>query len=258
LEHAAPGRAFLGMGIGNSVMAGVGRRPATLREMAEAVDFVRRLTAGEAIDVGGAPVTVRGGGKRIPIMIAGSGPRSLRLAGAIADWVFVTIGSAPDMVGDALGWVRKGAKEAGRDEAEVKTWVFLPGSIALDRAQARAEARPAAVGVATYILRGDAAAKRIPPDVHARYDQFMRRYSYTQHLTPGVSSNFAIAEELGLSDYFIDRCTISGTPEDVRQAMARLREVGVERFCFSFTASPDLGRTLRLFAEQVMPEFRGG
>lgn len=256
LERLAPGRVFLGIGTGNSVMAGVGVKPAKLDTLRDAVRLIRGLTSGETVPTLGVPLRVWGGGPKVPIMIAGSGPRTLRLAGAVADWAFVTVGTDPLVVRDALGWVREGAIGAGRDPSSVQCWVFLPGSIASDRSQARDEVKTAAIGVSTYILRGDSEAKRIPLDVREKFAELMRGYSYAEHLTPGRSANYELADRLGLAEYLIDHCTISGTPGDCQEAIGRLQQVGVERFCFSFTASPNLTRYVRLFADEVVPEFR--
>ena len=257
LDRLSGGRAFLGLGTGNSVMAGVGRKSATLETLADAVRLVRALTAGEPVEVGGAPIKVWGAGRRIPIAIAGSGPKILRLTGAIADWAFITLGSDPEVVCDALGWVREGAIAAGRDPNAVQPWVFLPAAIALDRDQARAEVVRSAIGAAAYVLRGDVEAKRIPPEVRPKINELVRSYHYGTHLTPGSSPNMELADRLGLTDYLVDHCSIHGDPDDCIAKLARLRAVGAERFCFSFSAAPDLERYVRLFGEHVLPAVRG-
>src|SRR5262245_7534787 len=80
LEHLAPGRSFLGLGTGNSGVRHAGASPATLDTVAQAVETTRRLLQGGAVEMAGVPTTVKGGGVRVPILLAGSGPKMLRLA----------------------------------------------------------------------------------------------------------------------------------------------------------------------------------
>src|SRR5207248_15755 len=117
LERLAPSRSFLGLGTGNSGVRHAGAGPATLKTLAGAVELARRLLTGEALEVDGATLSVRHEGSPVPILMAGSGPNSLRLAGRMADVVFIALGAAPEFVAEGLRWAREGAEAAGRDPA---------------------------------------------------------------------------------------------------------------------------------------------
>jgi 5,10-methylenetetrahydromethanopterin reductase len=201
-------------------------------------------------------MVVHGAGVRVPILVAGSGPRSLRTAGRIADAVFVNLGFAPELLADGLRWVREGAEAAGRDPAAIETWAFGIGAIAPTREQARDEAIGPAIAIAAYVLRGDPATKRIPPAVAEKVARLLRDYQYGEHLTPGHTCNYHLALELGISDYLLERFTIAGTAEDCKAHIAAVRDAGIDRVCFSFTGSPDIARYVRSFGEEVLPEFR--
>jgi alkanesulfonate monooxygenase SsuD/methylene tetrahydromethanopterin reductase-like flavin-dependent oxidoreductase (luciferase family) len=54
-----------------------------------------------------------------PVWIAGYGPKVLSLAGRIADGVILQFAD-PDLIEWCLGFVRQGAKEAGRDPSAVE------------------------------------------------------------------------------------------------------------------------------------------
>ncbi len=257
LEQLAPGRSFLGLGTGNSGVRHAGAAPATLATLATTVQQCRRLLAGEAVEADGVSMTVKGGGRPVPILMAGSGPKTLRLAGRIADIVWVNVGVTPEVVADGLRWVREGAEEAGRDPSEVESWAFGIGAVREDGAQAVDEATGAAVAVAAYILRGDPEAKRIPPEVQGKFEQLLREYQYGEHLSPGRTSNYLLADRLGIADYLLERFTIAGTPDDCRRRIEALREIGVENLCFSISASPDVPAYVRLFGERVLPALAG-
>ena len=256
LAKLAPGRAFLGLGIGNSGVRHAAAPPATLKTLESTVATVRELLAGGAVQASGTRMVVHGGGARMPILLAGSGPQSLRLAGRIADAVFINLGFTPEVLADGLRWVREGAEAAGRDPAAIETWAFGIGAIAATREQALDEAIGPAIAIGAYILRGDPATKRIPPAVADKVGELLREYEFGEHLTPGHTSNYRLALKLGISDYLLERFAIAGTAQDCRARIAAVREAGIDNLCLSFTASPDLARYVKSFGEEVLPAFR--
>jgi 5,10-methylenetetrahydromethanopterin reductase len=58
----------------------------------------------------------------MPTYLAASGPRTLRLAGQIADGTAIRTGLTPEIVRDSIAQVHAGAREAGRDPAEIDLW----------------------------------------------------------------------------------------------------------------------------------------
>ena len=256
LEQLAPGRSFLGLGTGNSGVRHAGAGPATLETLARTVQTARALLLGEGAERDGVAMTVMGAGRRVPIHLAGSGPKSLRLAGQIADAVWINVGVTPEVVQDGMRWVREGAEAAGRDPGGIETWAFAVGAVRDDRARALDEVKGAAVAIAAYTLPGDAGAKRIPPAVQGKVAQLLREYRYGEHLTPGRTANYHLADRLGLADYLLERFAIAGSPEDCRLKLARLRDCGVRNVCLSLSAAPDLPAYVRGFGERVLPALR--
>ncbi len=255
LDQLAPGRAFLGVGTGNSGVHQAGIRPATLAELAEAMDVIRRLLNGEAVESGGARMTIKTSGRRVPILLAASGPKSLRMGGRLADIVLMNIGVSPEIVTDGFRWIREGAEAAGRDPDSIEVWVEAPLSIALEREQAIDRAINTAAGIASYTLQGDRTAKRIPPAVQEKADEFLRGYRYSEHMTPGRTGNYELVQQLGLADFLVDRFTVAGAPEDCRRKLEALRAIGVRQVHFSISASPDREASVRLLGESVIPAF---
>ena len=256
-ERLAPGRTFLGLGTGYSGVAHAGAQPASLAKLAETVRITRRLLAGEAAEADGARLAIKVGGAPVPILLAASGPRILRLAGEIADVALFNLGATPGTVSEALRFIAEGAEAAGRDPAEIESWLYTPAAIATDGAQARDEVRNAAVSSAAFTLRRNPAAKGIPPGLEDKIDQLIREYQFGEHLSPGHSSNYHLAERLGLVDYVLERFSLAGTPEECCRKIESLRSVGLENVCFNLSASPDLPAALRLYGEMVLPAFVG-
>jgi 5,10-methylenetetrahydromethanopterin reductase len=232
-----------------------GAPEARLATLETTVRQVRGLLAGESVEVGGATVTMPIGGRPVPILLAASGPKTLRLAGAVADIALFNLGTVPEVLTDALGWIGEGASTAGRTPAEIEPWLFIPAAVSPDRATAIEEVKPATVSSGTYVLRGDLAAKRVPPDVEARLGELFREYQFGEHLARGQSANYRLAERLGLTEYLIERFSIAGTPEDCCRTIERLRAVGIANVCFNLGTVNDLSDTLDLFGREVLPAF---
>lgn len=253
VEQVAPGRTFLGIGTGNSGTAHAGAGPATLENLAQTIEVVRRLLAGQEAIWGGAGLTLKIPCAPVPILMAASGPKSLRLAGRIADVVFFNLGARPEDVAEPLALIADGARAAGRDPAAIETWLYTPAAVATDAVRAREEVLPAAVSSAVFILKRDAAAKRVPPELAERIDQLVRGYDYRFHLVPGRSPNVLLCERLGLVEYVSDRFSIAGGPAECRGRLEALAAAGLSNVCFNLSAAPDLPAALRLFGGEVLP-----
>jgi 5,10-methylenetetrahydromethanopterin reductase len=96
LDELSGGRARLGIGAGIAGFENLDiqlRHPATA--VAEAIDTIRPLLAGQTTTVEGKVVTLRGGHllfparADLPIYVAAAGPRMLKTAGSVADGIIV-------------------------------------------------------------------------------------------------------------------------------------------------------------------------
>ena len=257
LEALAPGRSFLGLGTGWSGVRHAGAPEARLADLGSTVRQVRGLLAGEAVEVGGATVSLRIGGRPVPILLAASGPKALRLAGAVADLALFNLGTVPEVLADALGWIGEGASSAGRTPAAIEPWLFIPAAVSPDREAAIEEVKPATVSSGAYVLRGDLAAKRAPPELEAKLGELFREYRFGEHLARGQGANYRLAERLGLTEYLLERFSIAGTPEDCCRKIERLRAAGIANVCFNLGTVNDLAGTLDLFGRAVLPAFAG-
>lgn len=104
LDHASGGRFDLGIGWGSvsAEFATFGIEPAEPKQrvgrMAETLEIVKALWAGETVDYDGEHFTLKGARQapvpvgRIPIVIGGAGPRTMQLVAAHADWWNLHVG----------------------------------------------------------------------------------------------------------------------------------------------------------------------
>jgi alkanesulfonate monooxygenase SsuD/methylene tetrahydromethanopterin reductase-like flavin-dependent oxidoreductase (luciferase family) len=154
LERLHPGRLIAGIGHGvPEWMARIGvRTPSPLALLEETFGAVRTLLAGAELDVDGRAVSIHGlqlvhPPTRVPPLIAGvKGPKSLELAGRIADGTVLAEGSGPAHVVEAHAAAARGG---GTSAHEVSVFVHL--AVDADADAARARVAPAAADAAGFL-----------------------------------------------------------------------------------------------------------
>ena len=125
VDEVAQGRAFLGLGIGDTAVHLAGLHPARVAELESAVRTIRGLLHDEGVDVGARRPARLPHPRPVPIWVAAAGPRSLRAAGRVADGVFIRAGVHPDVLRTAVASIHEGAEGAGRDPAAIRLGLVL-------------------------------------------------------------------------------------------------------------------------------------
>jgi alkanesulfonate monooxygenase SsuD/methylene tetrahydromethanopterin reductase-like flavin-dependent oxidoreductase (luciferase family) len=146
-----PGRVVLGIGRGDSSIRTLGLRPAKVAEMEAVVTKIKSLLAAEELDLDGTRIQIPWAHSRVPVMLGGTGPRTMRLAGALADMVTLEIGVHPAAIGWALEQITAGAEAAGRDVSEIEIVVLCGMWLDDDLAVARGRCRWAPASAANHI-----------------------------------------------------------------------------------------------------------
>ncbi len=253
LDRLAPGRCVLGIGAGHSGTRNLGMGNASLGEIDRGIRHIKTLLRGE-------PATLDGGEAHIPwasnaarVFLAGSGPKTLALAGAVADGAFVNYGITAETMSQSEARVRDGAIAAGRDPGEVETWQIASLDCNTDGAAARDKAGAILAFMAGgYILKArDLNTRSVPEALHAPILELRRRYS----TRPG-DADAKLVDELGLFDYLAGRFAIYGTPEQCLAQLLAAHEAGLRRVMFTVSVASDPAGTVELFGEHVLPKFR--
>ncbi|WP_055535631.1 LLM class flavin-dependent oxidoreductase [Streptomyces graminilatus] len=126
LHRLFPGRAVFGLGHGvQDWMGQVGARVASpLTLLREHLLALRALLDGERLTIDGRYVKLRDVGldwppePGLPLFAGATGPRSLRLAGEVADGTVLHAGTAPDGVRQARKLIEEGRVAAGRTDSD--------------------------------------------------------------------------------------------------------------------------------------------
>ncbi len=125
IQELAPGRFTLGVGSGDSSVKLLDLQPSRLDETRAAIELVRDLMNGEMLEFGPRHSRLKDAHGAVPILIAASGPKTLRLSGEIADAVLTLAGMAPEMLTEIRSQVEQGAIQAGRAFSDVE---FIVGT----------------------------------------------------------------------------------------------------------------------------------
>jgi alkanesulfonate monooxygenase SsuD/methylene tetrahydromethanopterin reductase-like flavin-dependent oxidoreductase (luciferase family) len=143
VHERSDGRLLLGIGTG-----GAGR--GALDELRSYVETVRSLLSGEVDERDGRPVRLSLVLESSPqIWVSALGPRSMRLAGEIADGALLNW-CPPERVAFARARIAEGARTAGRDAATVAIAVYVRSWVGDDQAAGMHALRAAAAEYASY------------------------------------------------------------------------------------------------------------
>jgi len=268
LDELSDGRAEIVFGIGNIAMLeqyGVrwrGTRP--MARLREAHHIMRTFLDQGSIDFegdfysySGVTTAARPVQKHLPLKIGGmGGPKSMELAGEIADGLHTACAYSPEALGYAVEHFQTGAEHGGRNAADLDLGDSLLGAVAPDGEVARRAGRT----LAAFYLPS------MPPAL-------LRRHGIEPDQVAPVNEAFAAGDiEAALAatpDEVVDRIMVAGTPDDwLRWLKETYAPAGLHHALVSFAdpftlkawagveidGLPDLGEQVRLVGEQVLPE----
>jgi 5,10-methylenetetrahydromethanopterin reductase len=145
VDEVSAGRMIMGIGAGDRPLLALGLQPSKLASIEATISAMRQLWSGAHVDLQAPGVTLNDAHLRfparagLPVFISASGPKTLELAGRIADGVILLVGLFPEALDWAVAQVDRGAAAAGRPRPEIA--VFAYGAIDEDEDAALDSAR---------------------------------------------------------------------------------------------------------------------
>lgn len=242
LQEAFPRRLVLGVGLGDSAVETLGRKPARLATFELGVQRIRELLAGRDVALESGTIRLKHAtGDGVPIYVAASGPKMLELAGRVADGVIVLVGVELDRVRRALDVIRVGARGAGRDPDRLDLVLWVPCAVADDGAREAVKAHVARALNRPLPFALDAEEREVAREIRRTYD-------YYAHMDRGASQARVVP------DWLVDRFAIAGTPAECRAAVKRLDGSGIHQLAIVpyGVGGGDRATTLRRFAAAIM------
>jgi len=262
IDELAPGRTLLGWGVGDTAVRLAGLRPARVKELEETTRLMRTLLDGGEVEVGAVRPARLPHHRPVPIWIAAGGPRTLRMAGGVADGVFIRVGTHRANIARSIAAIREGAVEAGRDPAAVRLGAVFHTVLVDDATRAIRMGKSMAAGYYEY-----SPVLFEPPGL-----SWSGAHPDTLKHDHGVWPDFHHAPDLDASGRVVDFlpetaadafCLRGGPAQIVEQLLAVLRAAPA-LFDYvvlhpvpnpTFPDDPETGYTARV-AREVLPKVR--
>lgn len=251
LNEMSGGRAYFGIGSGDSAILNLGLRPARLKELEEYIEAMRTILTGQSADYKGRSIHVQWSENPVPIIMSAEGPKTLNLAGRIADAVIIHSGLTKDVLADTIARIREGEKAAGRPEGTAKVWAFAKCNVADRREDAIDEIRMALAASGHHAFRFTLEGKNVPEELQEAVMALQGEYVPAQHEQLGETRNAALSDELGLTDFLADRFAVAGTPDECLAKVRTIQDAGVDNLLI-LAISSDSDNIIRRFGEEVI------
>ncbi len=251
LDELSAGRAVLGLGLHTEKMVewtGVDASDYVQRTR-EAVEIIRALLRGEVVAYQGESfqwtdqcyLRFEPFRDQVPIYVCAFGTQYLALSGAIGDGSLPMI-TPPESAAYMVAAITAGARDAGRDPAEVDiagcAWLSLAG----DRGEATNVLRQMVSYFGPYLETPALATIGLTSEDFRAINRLVKAGRYQE------------AESL-VTDEMTD-LAVRGTPEDVIRRIETIAEMGITQINLGGPLGPDPAEAIRLMGEKVIPYFK--
>ena len=244
----------MGIGRGDSAVRYIGRQPMKVAEFERACTMVRELMNGGEVEWNEKRLSfkwVRPELPRIPMWVAGYGPKALGVAGRVGDGVIVQLAD-PVIIEWIMATARKAAEEAGRDPDALKCIVGAPSHVSDDIQEGIEQTRwfPAMVSnhvmdlVERYGYDSD-----IPKEL-TDYVKARKFYDYSEHSRVGARHGEFVSDEI------CDRFSVLGTADQCAEKLRELESVGVDQFNI-YLMTHGQEETLAAYGRDIIPQLSG-
>lgn len=252
VDELSGGRLKMGLGTGETAVQSLGRKRATIKRLESTAQLLRGLWAGDAVEHDDATLTQDWPARRVPVLFASTGPKSLQAAGRTADGVYLKLGIHPEVMAYALRNVAQGREESGASMDGFLVKAMIPVAVDDDDpARARDEVR----GQAGAIARAAALAipaEDLPSSLADAIAEVERKGSEARGQQGYVEWLHSPEYAASIPDEIVDAFAIAGTSREVADRINGLGELGITGVIPPVTM-PDPWPTLRAIGERVLP-----
>ena len=276
VQRISNGRAYLGIGRGDSALAHLGRAPARLASFERYLRQLRVYLRGEAVpfdeidiptsiappmselELADAPPAsqigwLAGGGPIVPVEVAASGPRVIAIAALHADRIMFALGADAERLQWGIALAKETRTKAGLDPNGIAFGAYVNAACHDDIGIARGLVRGGLTTFARFnVMHGTAAGpvsdsdREVLRDLHDSYD--MRAHTRGDSRQAGV-----------LTEPFIDRFAIVGPPSRVTERLRGLAALGLDKIVMTGAmrgvSESDAAVAKQTMETRVLPSF---
>ena len=248
LNLISGGRMELGIGRGDSSRRVMGKKPVSWSQLEAAVTEFRDLTSGKEVQHDGQATRLNWARDSPRVWIAGYGPKVLHMAGRVADGIILQFAD-PALISWCMGFVKDGARAAGRDASRIEVMAAAPVWVSNDVSVGRERVRWFPALVSNHVM--DLIRQYKPEDLPPALTSFVQdrgHYDYQHHCEVGSDNSDFVSDEV------IDRFTLVGSVEAHRKKLCDLADAGVTQFNI-YLMCGDEEQTLEIYRQDVLPAF---
>jgi 5,10-methylenetetrahydromethanopterin reductase len=244
LQELSQGRAVLGIGRGDNSLAHLGLAPASPELFERYLNRLQGYLRGEPVRFdetdragmhsvdqlpsAGAPEHsalrwLNPSLPKVPVDVAASGPKVIRLAAVLADRLTFALGADPERLEWAVATARDARERAGLDPAGLTFGAYLN---VVPHPDAGVAVQLAAIGVTTFSRFSAMHGKVTSPmrsDDSAEVERLVSTYDLGHHGDPAADHRTAVSDE------YITRFGIAGPVEHCISRLREIQQVGIDR-----------------------------
>jgi probable F420-dependent oxidoreductase len=252
LQDISGGRMVMGIGRGDSARRTIGLNPVSVAQFERSVAMIRQLMNGGTVRWNDVDIELAWARDldRIPLYVAGYGPKVLAVAGRHADGVIIQLAD-PEIVEWIVGQVHAAATEAGRDPTEIKVIACAPAVVSEEMSSACEQVRwfPAMVSNHVFDLLSRYDKSALPASLTDYVERMKREaYDYAEHSRVGAAHGEQVSDETS------ERFCILGPAGRHVEKLERLRSAGVDQWNI-YLMTQGQEETLAVYGSEIIPRF---
>jgi 5,10-methylenetetrahydromethanopterin reductase len=282
VNRISNGRAVLGIGRGDSALAHLGRAPARLKQFERYLEQLQAYLRGDSVPFGEIDIPhdaappmselhlhdappesriawigdgIKAGGTKVPVEVAASGPKVIAMSALHAERVMFTLGADVERLQWGIELAQKTRRDAGLDPKAIAFGAYINMGCHGDVDKARGLVRGGLTTFARFSVMHGKANGPVSAKDRAQLETLVANYDMKQHTR-------ADSRQAGtLSDDFVDRFAVVGSPERCVARLNELKALGLDKVAISGgtrgVSAEDAAVGRELVAKHVLPAMAG-
>lgn len=273
LQVISNGRMSLGLGRGDSALAYIGAKPATVAYFDRALEMIQAYLRGtgvpvlesasmlaggrtglDGIAIANAPEVSKlewlpDGVPPVEVEVAASGPKVIATAARHADCISFAVGADIDRLKWGIAVAREEMERVGRDPATVRFGAYIPLYPHPDINVARELSQGIVTSHSRFSVMGKEISGPVSESQRANLTRIAASYDMTKH------GHAAGSHAQALDSDYIDGFALVGDPAKCADRVCELVDIGIERFNFwTADTAGKAGESYDLAVNSVLPK----
>lgn len=242
LDELSNSRAVLGIGAGHSAVFNIGKKPVSLTNLKRSIELIRTLLQGGLAEDTGMKMKLFTQ-RNVPIYIGASGPKTLALAGEVADGAFLQVGARPGIFHYAVNATRQAAEKAGRELKAIDLAGYVVCSISSDK-----DKGIKAVKFMVSSILGFAGTNilSLPEDITGLSREQLKRIRE-------IVDPKTLTTKGEVPNDIVDKLTVVGGPSYCIERLSELAKSGVTQICLNLQPPEERLNQTRLLIQDILP-----